>query len=98
VSVRDIIGDFLEGIGVDEAYRAADRLIGRLAKEPGERLGSTAVDCTGFAGSNDSELLVEVARWLKVENRVLIGLWSTGFGGLLETHLQVITEPEKEPS
>lgn len=93
-SYRNTIAEFLEEAGVDQAYRAADVLVGRLSKLPVKE-GTTTVDITGFSGRNDADLLIKVACWLEAEHRVLIGLWSTGFGGPLDTHLQVISERDQ---
>lgn len=95
MTARDVIGGFLDEIGIDQAYRAADVLLGRLVKSPFQE-ATNPVEVTSFVGRvDDAGLLHQVADWLEDENRVLLGLWSTGFGNILETHLQVITEPNK---
>lgn len=95
-TARDVIGQFLQDdCDIEQGYRAADALIARLVKSPFQ-MATLPVEVTDFVGrGDDAGLLRQVADWLEDENRVLLGLWSTGFGNVLETTLQVITEPDK---
>lgn len=93
MSARDVIAEFLHQEGVPREYQAADRLVAQLARTKTVGLGgSVDVRCTMFTGTNDAELLREIANWIEPSGAVLIGLWSTGFGAQLESCIQVITD------
>ncbi len=95
-AVRDVIAEYLEELNVDEGYRAADELLGRIDNAVAiERGIDVGTELTTFAAGNDATALREVAEWLDAEHRVLIGLWSTDFDGPLRVYLQVVTEPDK---
>lgn len=55
------------------------------------------VNLKSFLGTDPAPLLREIADWLEAEpKRVLIGLWSTGFGEAWEVDLQVVTTVEDD--
>lgn len=67
-----------------------------LSQPDGAVTGGTP-EIHSFIGRADAALLRRVADWFDTNpRRVLIGLWSTGFGGPLDVVLQVITELDEE--
>jgi hypothetical protein len=52
-----------------------------------------------FTGTKDADLFREIAAWLDEDpNRVVIGLWSTGFGEPWEIDLQLMVDVSRPES
>lgn len=63
-----------------------------VAAAPAVRIPEERTEISSHVGETDADILRHIADWLDTDpSRVLIGLWSTGFGSPLEIDLQVIT-------